>query len=52
MLEVGLTPDGREVIVNHPELIPDERGGHIVFSPSQAIAFAELLIKKAMECTE
>ena len=50
VLEVGLSADKREVIVNHPALIHDERGGYIVFSPAQARALAELLLKKAAEC--
>jgi len=50
-LEVGCTPDMREVIVNHPDLQPDENGvGHIVFSPNQARNLAKLLIKKADDC--
>ncbi len=47
-LEVGLSEDGKEVIVNHPDLKPDENGvGHIVFSPTQAISLALLLLEKA-----
>lgn len=50
-LEVGLSNDSREVVVNHPDLQPDHRGiGHIVFSPAQARAFAKLLLRKADEC--
>jgi hypothetical protein len=46
-LEVG-TNDRFEVIVNHPDLEPDENGvGHIVFSPRQARHFANLLLKHA-----
>ena len=45
-LEVGT--HGGEVIVNHPDLKPDEWGvGHIVFSPQQARNFANLLLKHA-----
>jgi hypothetical protein len=45
-LEVGWK-DG-EVVVNHPDLKPDENGvGHIVFSPAQARSLATLLIKHA-----
>ena len=44
-LEVG--NDGREVILNHPEIEQDERGGHIVFSPSEARMLAELLRRHA-----
>ena len=51
VLEVGLSEDGREVIVNHTDVQPDENGcGHIVFSPNQAIHLAHLLLKKAAEC--
>lgn len=51
-LEVGLSTDFREVIVNHPELIPspDGRGGHFTFTPQQARDFAALLVRKADEC--
>jgi len=45
-LEVGTK--GGEVIVNHPDLKPDENGvGHIVFSPNQARNLATLLQKQA-----
>ena len=47
-LEVGRTDDTHEVIINHPNLKPDENGvGHIVFSPRQARHLANLLIKHA-----
>lgn len=37
-----------EVVVNHPDLDPDENGvGHITFSPQQARDFAALLLKSA-----
>jgi hypothetical protein len=46
-LEVGLNDSG-EIVINHPDLQPDENGvGHIVFSPSQARNLARLLIKHA-----
>lgn len=46
VLEVGTV--GGEVIVNHPDLKPDENGvGHIVFSPRQARNFAHNLLKHA-----
>ena len=49
-LEVGRN-DQHEVVVNHPDLKPDENGvGHIVFSPRQARQFANLLIKHAAYC--
>jgi hypothetical protein len=47
-LEVG-TLNG-EIVVNHPDLKPDENGvGHIVFSVHEARNFAYLLIRKADE---
>lgn len=50
-LEVGLTADGREVLVNHPKLLTDQHGvGHIVFSAEQARNLARLLLRKADEC--
>ena len=46
-LEVGCNDNG-EVVVNHPDLEPDENGvGHIVFSPAEARAFANLLLRHA-----
>jgi len=46
-LEVGLN-DGGEIVVNHPDLKPDENGvGHIVFSSNQARNLARLLDKHA-----
>lgn len=51
LLEVGLSVDGTEIIINHPDLQPDANGcGHIVFSPDQARALARILLKKANEC--
>jgi hypothetical protein len=46
-LEVGLTPDEREIVINHPAA---SREGHIVFSPAQARHLAKLLLRKADEC--
>ncbi len=47
-LEVGRTDDTHEVVINHPDLKPDESGvGHIIFSPRQARTLANLLIKHA-----
>ena len=47
--EVGIN-DLYEVVVNHPDLIPDADGaGHIVFSVEQARHFACLLLQKADE---
>lgn len=47
VLEVGTTGNG-EVVINHPDLKPDENGvGHIVFSPEQARNLGRLLLKKA-----
>lgn len=49
-LEVGLSEDQREVVVNHPDLKPDENGvGHIVFSPNQARNIAHTILRKATE---
>lgn len=48
-LEVGTSGDG-EVVVNHPDLEPDESGvGHIVFSVDEANNLAHLLQVKAVE---
>lgn len=48
-LEVGLNEAG-EIVVNHPDLEPDENGvGHIVFSADQARNLARLLEKHANE---
>jgi hypothetical protein len=45
-LEVGV--EGNEIVINHPDLKPDENGvGHIVFSPNQARGLATLLLKHA-----
>jgi len=50
-LEIGCTPDYREVVINHPQLDVDEHGcGHIVFSPAEARGLAALLIKHADLC--
>jgi hypothetical protein len=41
-----------EVVINHPDLKPDENGvGHIVFSPRPARMLANLLVKHAA-CAE
>jgi hypothetical protein len=49
-LEVGHTEDTHEVVINHPDLKPDENGvGHIVFSPRQARRLAHLLRRHAAE---
>lgn len=46
-LEIGTNGSG-EVIINHPDLQPDEKGvGHIIFSPEQARNLASLLQQKA-----
>jgi hypothetical protein len=51
-LEVGTNGAG-EVVVNHPDLQPDENGvGHIVFSPEQARHLAFLLQRKADSAEE
>jgi hypothetical protein len=47
-VEVG--DDGLDVIVNHPDLQPDDKGvGHIVFSPDEARHFARLLLNRAYQ---
>lgn len=49
-LMVGLTANQREVVINHPQLLTDERGhGYITFSPEQARGLAHLLYRKAFE---
>jgi hypothetical protein len=49
-LWVGLTADGREVVINHPQLLTDSKGaGYIVFSPRQARGLAALLVKNAQD---
>ena len=46
-LEVGRN-EQEEIVVNHPDLKPDENGvGHIVFSVNQARNLAQLLLKHA-----
>lgn len=51
-LEVGTNGDG-EVVINHPDLMPDANGvGHIVFSPDQARNLAWLLQQKAHSAEE
>lgn len=49
-LEIGLTPDGREVIINFPgdAYTPAH---HTVFSADQARNLARLLLRKSDECT-
>lgn len=47
-LEVGCN-DNDEIVINHPDLKPDENGvGHIVFSPHQARNLAQLLLDNAV----
>lgn len=51
-LEVGTNGDG-EVVINHPDLKPDENGvGHIVFSVDQALNLAYLLESKASDAAK
>jgi len=51
VLEVGR--NGFEIVINHPDLKPDENGvGHIVFSPRQARHLANLLMKHAAEAMQ
>jgi hypothetical protein len=46
-LEVGCN-DNNEIVINHPDLKPDENGvGHVVFSPHQARNLAQLLLDNA-----
>lgn len=48
-LEVGTSGSGN-VVVNHPDLTPDENGvGHIIFSPDEARNLAALLEAKALQ---
>jgi hypothetical protein len=48
-LEVGFTPDEREIIINIPEdgFTP---ASHVVFSAQQARNLARILLRKADEC--
>ena len=49
ILEVGTNGSG-EVVINHPDLLPDENGvGHIVFSVEQARDLANLLLSKSAD---
>ena len=42
-----------EVVVDHPDLCPDEDGvGHIIFSPSEAENFARVLLIHAHAARE
>lgn len=51
-LEVGCN-DRNEIVINHPDLQPDEKGvGHIVFSVNQARNLARLLQDKADEAAK
>ena len=48
-LEVGTNGSG-EVVVNHPDLEPDENGvGHIVFSVEEARNLANLILSKSAD---
>lgn len=47
-IEVGLSEDGREVVINLP---PGGRTGHITFSPQQARHLAGVLNRKADDIT-
>jgi len=50
-LEVGTNGNG-EVVINHPDLQPDQNGvGHIVFSVEQARNLANLLMSKAADAS-
>jgi len=49
ILEVGTNGKG-EVVINHPDLEPDDNGvGHIVFSVEQARDLANLLLSKSAD---
>ncbi len=51
-LEVGTNGVG-SVVINHPDLEPDEEGvGHIIFSPAEAERLGNLLLRKASEARE
>jgi hypothetical protein len=50
VLEVGLNVDETMVILNHPKIDQDERGGHILFTAAEARHLGELLLSKAAEC--
>lgn len=48
VLQVGLSSDGTEVVINHPLMEADkDGGGHIVFSKPQALHLAATLRKYA-----
>lgn len=50
-LIVGLSEDELNIVLNVPDVQRDASGwSHIVFSPEQAIALGEMLLKKAREC--
>lgn len=50
-LAVGVSLDGREVVINHPDLPRDEHGvAYITFSPGQARHLAKLLLFHADKC--
>jgi hypothetical protein len=52
ILEIGTNGKG-EVVINHPDLMPDENGvGHIVFSVKQANDFAQTVQQKANQAQE
>jgi hypothetical protein len=48
-IEVGLSPDGKTVVLNHPKIAQSENGGHIIFTPAQALSLARTLIHAALE---
>ena len=49
-LQVGLTEDETEIVINHIELDLDENGaGYMIFSEDQARNLAMLLLKKVAE---
>ena len=50
-LEVGFTPDEREIVINFPADGRDT-AHHVVFSPAQARYLAKILMRKASECKQ
>lgn len=50
VLEVGLNVEETMVILNHPQIDQDERGGYVLFTAAEARNLGALLLKKADEC--
>jgi hypothetical protein len=49
-LEVALNSRETMVVVNHPHIEQDRRGGFIDFTPAEAYDFGRLVIRKAAQC--